>query len=76
MNDHPFYEVARQAERKMQDGFTVYQKFTCEGCGARQTIGEANRFFLTGTCEECGALTNIAARGCNFMATIGDLALW
>ena len=59
--DYPFYEVAKQAEELVQKGGTVYQKFTCENCGSRQTMDEEYKFFTTGKCEECGFICdNIA----------------
>lgn len=70
-DDHPFFEVAEQALAMMNEGHTVHQKFTCCRCGTRQTIGEANKFFTKGQCEECGAITNIVASGCNYVAMIG-----
>jgi ribosomal protein L40E len=67
MNDHPFDEVAREAEAWAKAGHTIFQKFTCGRCGSRQTIAEPNRFFMFGQCEECGAETDIKARGCNYV---------
>jgi hypothetical protein len=71
MSDFPFHTVASEAEKKMNDGFTIYQKFTCDHCGTRQTMAEPNSFFCTGKCERCGKITNILARGCNYIAMIG-----
>lgn len=36
-------------------------------------MAEPNRFFMLGRCEECGAETDLKARGCNYvlMASIG-----
>ena len=49
MNDHPFDEVASEAQNKILLGFTVYQKFTCAGCGQRLTMDDANVFHTKGT---------------------------
>ena len=66
-NDHPFYEVAAEAARHVANGATVFQKWTCAGCGARLTLEEPNKFHLTGTCDLCPAVTNIEAQGCNYL---------
>ncbi len=67
-NDYPFDQVAADAEQLINEkGAVVFQKFTCASCGARQTMAEANKFFTSGKCEECGAVTDIKSRGCNFM---------
>jgi hypothetical protein len=65
--DFPFWEVAQQAQDMMRQGHTIHQKFTCSGCGTRQTMGEPNKFFTKGQCEECRKETNIVASGCNFV---------
>ena len=71
-DDFAFAEVAEAAERLVGEGFLVFQKFTCGGCGARQTMDEPNRFFTSGRCEECGHVTDIVAKGCNYLV-IGRL---
>jgi len=67
MTDHPFYEVAKTADEMIGLGHTIHQKFTCAGCGVRQTMAEADKFFTHGTCEECGHVTDIVAQGCNYL---------
>jgi hypothetical protein len=69
--DGPFDEVCREAERLTKDGFKVYQKFTCDGCGARLTMTEPGHFYEEGTCDQCNAITNIRLKGCNYMSAIG-----
>jgi hypothetical protein len=69
MKLYPFYEVAENAESKMQLGGTIYQQFLCAGCGTKQTIETPNVFHKLGICEECGHTTNIEQDGCNFMLT-------
>lgn len=66
-NDHPFYTVVEEAGRHVANGATVYQKWTCAGCGARLTLEEPNKFHLTGTCDMCPTVTNIEAQGCNYL---------
>ena len=68
IRDYPLDEVVKGAQARIDVGFNVYQKFTCTGCGARQTIDEANKFYTSGKCEECGTVTNIRVHGCNYMA--------
>jgi hypothetical protein len=68
--DFPFQDVTNEAERQIEQGAVTYQKFTCAGCGARLTIDIPNTFYTKGTCDKCGALTDIAERGCNYMAIL------
>jgi len=69
--DHPFYDVAADAATKIREGFTVHQKFTCGRCGTRQSMAIPNVFFERGQCEECNHVTDIVARGCNYVAITG-----
>jgi len=71
MNIYPFDSVAKQARQKMAEGWTINQQFNCAYCGTKQTMDEANKFFTTGKCEECGLITDIQRDGCNFMASRG-----
>ena len=52
--------------RKHPDA-SFHQKFSCEHCGSRQTMSEANKFFTSGTCEECGHSTDLKTAGCNYL---------
>jgi hypothetical protein len=65
--DYPFDEVVDEAARLVMRGFTVFQKFSCQQCRQRLTVDTPNSFHPTGSCEQCGALTDIKARGCNFL---------
>ena len=65
--DHPFYEVAEKAHEQMCRGHSIHQKFTCQRCGSRQTMAEANKLFEKGECEECGGITDLVVNGCNFV---------
>lgn len=47
----------------------TYQKFTCDGCGTRLTMPEANVWYQTGTCDQCSTVTDIAKKGCGFVLT-------
>jgi DNA-directed RNA polymerase subunit RPC12/RpoP len=68
MADHPLEECAKSAEKLIENGHQVYQKFTCEKCGSRQTIDEPNVFYTSGKCEECSHTTNIKEKGCNYLS--------
>lgn len=65
--NHPFYEVVGKATDLIKRGATVYQKFTCGGCGNRLTMDVANTFYKTGTCDNCEYVTNIEEAGCNYL---------
>lgn len=65
--DYPFDEVTKTAQDYIALGAQVFQKFTCAGCGARQTIDEPNRFYTSGKCQECGHVTDIRKQGCNYL---------
>ncbi len=67
MKIYPFYEVASSAETVTTMGAIVHQQFLCAGCGVKQTMAEPNKFYMTGTCEECGHTTDIEKDGCNYM---------
>jgi rRNA maturation protein Nop10 len=71
--DHPFDETAKSAKEWCDRGQVIYQKFSCEQCGVRQTISVPNRFYTHGTCEECGFTTDIRKKGCNFMLVLGGV---
>ena len=73
--DFPIKDVIKQVNErgeqlaKMGIKMRVHQKWTCEHCGSRQTMGEQNRFFAAGTCEACGEVTII--KRCNWLAIMG-----
>lgn len=69
--DFPFDEVAETAMDLMEQGITIFQKFTCAGCGQRLTIDVPNKFFIEGTCDKCKTVTNIKKQGCNYTAMSG-----
>lgn len=68
MKVHPWDEVIANAERKMAQGWTVYQQWNCEHCGAKQTMPDKDTFYLLGICEECEKTTDIKKCGHNFRA--------
>lgn len=69
--DKPVEEIARQADVQIQLGFTIWQKWTCQHCGSRQTMAEPNLLFRSGNCQECGKTSTIEV--CGFMLAGGDL---
>jgi hypothetical protein len=69
--DFPLAEVVAKANELIAGGATVYQKYTCRGCGARLTIDKPNVFHVSGGCDKCPAITDIRAAGCNYMVILG-----
>jgi len=73
MNLYPWDDVIERAEMAIAQGGTVYQQWNCAACGVKQTMDSANSFHELGICEECKAVTDIKANGCNFMAVYGRI---
>lgn len=69
-DNFPFWEAKKKADDMVNAGHIIHQKFTCIACGSRQTMEAANSFFLRGTCELCGCITDIEEQGCNYMMII------
>jgi hypothetical protein len=69
MSDHPFDQVIADVKELVgrRSRTVAFQKFTCQHCGARQTMANPNAFHTTGRCEECGLVTDIVANGCNYL---------
>jgi hypothetical protein len=66
-NDYPVQDCLRDANKLIERGAMVYQKFTCDKCGSRQTIDIPNTFYAKGQCEECSHITDIEKKGCNYL---------
>lgn len=79
-NDYPLDDVAKEAEQLIELGIKevertkdpnraikVFQKFTCGKCGARNTMGEPNTFYTSGSCQDCSHVTKITK--CNTMVS-------
>jgi hypothetical protein len=81
MKVHPFNEVAARVEQILNGTSTdvtyttlkqtaakieIYQQFICDQCLTKQTMPDPNVLYTHGRCEECGAVTNIEERGCNY----------
>jgi len=63
MSDLPINELLERADKAIENGATIFFKFTCEKCRARQTFEEPNTLFTSGKCEECGYITEIHKGG-------------
>jgi NAD-dependent SIR2 family protein deacetylase len=57
--DLPLTEAADMANALIEQGHTIFQKFTCEECGQRLTMDKPNTFYRTGSCDQCGHVTTI-----------------
>lgn len=67
MNLYPFRECVSRADTLIKAGWTIYQEFICSSCGTKQIMDTPNTFYLSGTCEECSAVTDIEKDGCNYL---------
>jgi hypothetical protein len=61
--DYPLMEMAVEANKHVESGATVWQKWTCRFCGSRQTMEQKNVFYTSGICEECGKTSTIEKCG-------------
>lgn len=71
-NDFPFKDVVAECDRHIARGATIYQKFTCTGCGQRLTIETPNTLYATGACDRCPTITDIEKQGCNYMLVLSS----
>ena len=70
MADITYTDIVRRCtELQMQGAFT-YMKWTCKGCGGRQTCTEANAFPALPVCPACGVTTNVKRRGGGFLLAV------
>ena len=70
-NDYPLMDVVLQVQERLKvPGTEVYQKWTCAHCRSRQTMEEPNTFYMSGTCEECGQVSDI--HECNYMLVLSS----
>jgi len=77
-NDHPIEQCARTIREKFASGdwpedTVFYQKWTCEKCGERVVGNNANQLHTHGHHEECGHVTDLRLRGCNYMVYFREL---
>ncbi len=67
--DLPLSECAQKAEDMIAAGGTIYQKFTCGKCGNRLVMDVPNTFYVKGSCDRCGHVTDI--KYCGFLLILG-----
>jgi predicted RNA-binding Zn-ribbon protein involved in translation (DUF1610 family) len=74
VKDYPLDEIVAAVDAKLAEhpNWQFFQKFTCTGCGQRLTMDEPNTFFSTGNCDRCAAVTDIRARGCNYLVVMSN----
>lgn len=65
--DFPFAEVEASCRTAIARGCFIIQKWTCAGCAQRITGGTVNFFCREGHCQHCNTVTDLVARGCNFV---------
>ena len=69
--DFPFEQVRAEADKRRREGYIVFQKWTCRGCGHR-LAGAPDAWTAYGQCEDeikgkmCGYVTDLRRTGCNF----------
>lgn len=64
--DFPLDEIRTVAHKLIAEGATVIQKFSCDACEARQQVKEPDAFYPFYECANCGNVTDIQKRGCNY----------
>jgi len=72
--DLPREELMRQADKFMiefGDLAEIYFKFTCEACGERCTLVEANKLYEKGICHVCEHETEIKKGGFMLQMKLG-----
>lgn len=68
--DHPFGVILAAAKKHAEAGRLCYQKFSCSKCGQRLTMETPNVFHRTGSCDQCGHITDIEKQGCNYLLEV------
>ena len=68
-NNYPLKEIEEACLQHIKNGATIYQKYTCSGCGTRLMMQTPNIIFTEGACDRCDAITDIAKDGCNYLLT-------
>jgi hypothetical protein len=69
--DKPFEQIVAECLDLLNNNCHFFQKFTCEKCGARQTIVDEDLLYTKGKCEECNHVTNLEEKGCGYMLHAG-----
>ena len=63
IKDFPINECREGASRILDEGGTIWQKWTCERCGSREMQKTPNIFFPFCECQ-CGHVTSVER--CNY----------
>lgn len=66
-NDYPLAVIADSMTKQIARGAECYQKWTCGNCGERVTGSTPNKLFTQGLHEDCGYVTDLEQKGCNFL---------
>lgn len=64
-----FYEAVKAAQQAVERGkgcALTFQQWRCAHCNHKNTMAEANTFFIAGHCDRCDHLTDMLTRGCGF----------
>lgn len=67
VSNHSLKECRAAAQHIIASGGTIWQKWTCDACGSRETNETPNVMLPFGKCK-CGHTTDITERGCNYRA--------
>jgi len=68
VKDYPFEEICEAVDELAKEGVLCFQKWTCDKCGERIMAETPNYFTVMGHCERCNHITDIATKGCNYLA--------
>jgi hypothetical protein len=64
--NYPLDVCVKAADKLIEQGAAIYQKWSCSHCGSRQTMDVQNTFFRSGICEDCSKTSPITH--CNYTA--------
>ena len=68
-----FYEAVKKAQEAVNHGqgyAQTFQQWKCVHCGEKNTMAEANTFFIAGCCDQCDHMTDLQEEGCGFAIQI------
>lgn len=68
--DHPLKDCIAGAQRVIDAGGVIFQKWWCRGCGRRCTANAPNQITQYCRCEHCGKITDVSEHGCNYSAIL------
>lgn len=67
-------EAANDVRLRGRGRVDIHFKYTCEKCGARNTLAEPNTLYQFGECEDCGHHTRITRGGYLIVCKTGGTA--